>query len=248
MILGKLSAFADLIRSDIINIMCGKFTQMATWREVRQFSILLSARLNDDEERTVTPMQSVPVMHLDSDSGRIITPMVWGFTDRLVERRRPKQMHARGETVHKLPTFRDGFRRRRGVTWIKTFNEGLEVPVVFTDGTPAGKTWTQQWRIRRRDERPAIIGIIYDEFDIGKGIEQEFVQVTVPANALISGITDRMPLILEDEDLPVWLGEVEASEDQVKALIQTMDFSDRWEMFIENPSKKPPRPRKPKKS
>lgn len=145
-------------------------------------------------------------------------------------------MHARGETVHQLPTFREAFRRRRGITWIHTFNEGLEVPVMFTDDTPAGKTWTQQWRIRRTDDRPAIIGVIYDEF----------VQVTVPANALISEITDRMPLLLEDEDLPVWLGEVDATEDQLRALIRTMAFDDRWTMSVEDASKKPPRARKPK--
>lgn len=226
--------------------MCGKFTQMATWREVVAFSEILSARQNDDEELTFTPMRSVPVVHLDADGTRIISPMVWGFTDRAQERRRPNLMHARGETVHQLPTFREAFRRRRGVTWIKTFNEGLEVPVVFTDDTPAGKTWTQQWRIRRLDGRPAIIGVIYDEFDVGNGIEREFVQVTVPANALIAEITDRMPLMLEEEDLPLWLGEVETPEEEVRALIRTMDFTDRWEMFVEDPSKKPPRPRKPK--
>lgn len=226
--------------------MCGKFTQMASWREVHAFSTILSARPNDDEELTFTPMRTVPVVHLDSDGRRMTSPMVWGFTDHAAEHRRPRHMHARGETVHQLPTFREAFRRRRGVTWIKTFNEGLEVPVVFTDDTPAGRTWTQQWRIRRLDGRPAIIGVIFDEFDLGNGIEREFVQVTVPANALISEITDRMPLILEEEDLPVWLGEVEASEDQLRALIRTMDFSDRWEMFVEDPLKKPPRPRKPR--
>ena len=226
--------------------MCGKFTQMASWAEVHAYSSLLSARKNDDEERTFTPMRSVPVVHLDADGARVISPMVWGFTDRAPERRRPKHMHARGETVHQLPTFREAFRRRRGITWINTFNEGLEVPVLFTDDTPAGKTWTQQWRIRRTDDRPTIIGVIYDEFDVGRGLEREFVQVTVPANALISEITDRMPLLLEDEDLPVWLGEVEATEEQLRALIRTMAFDDRWTMAVEDPSKKPPRPRKPK--
>ena len=41
--------------------MCGKFTQMASWAEVHAYSSLLSARKNDDEERTFTPMRSVPV-------------------------------------------------------------------------------------------------------------------------------------------------------------------------------------------
>ncbi len=227
--------------------MCGKFTQMSSWSEVHAFSSLMSARLNDDVEVTFTPMRSVPVVHLNAEGDRVISPMVWGFTDRRADGRRvPKHMHARGETVHQKPTFAEAFRRRRGVTWIKTFNEGLEVPVQFTDGTPAGKAWTQQWRVRRRDQQPAIIAVIFDEFDVGRGVEREFIQITVEANDLISEITDRMPLFLEDEDLPVWLGEVEASEAQVRDLICTKNFGDRWEMWIEDPAKKPPRPRKPK--
>ena len=43
-----------------------------------------------------------------------------------------------------------------------------------------------------------------------------------------------------------WLGEVEATEEQLRALIRTMAFDDRWTMAVEDPSKKPPRPRKPK--
>lgn len=84
-----------------------------------------------------------------------------------------------------------------------------------------------------------MIGVIYDEFDVGNGVELEFVQATAPANALISEITDRMPLILEDEGPPVWPGDAKAGEDQVRALIRT-------EVFVEDPPIKPPRPSKPK--
>ena len=89
---------------------------------------------------------------------------------------------------------------------IHILKEGLEVPAVFTDDTPAGKIWTQQWRIRRLGGKPGIVGVIYDGF--GNGIEREFVRVTVPANARISEIADRMPLILGDEGLPAWLDEL----------------------------------------
>lgn len=72
--------------------MCGKFTQMASWSEVHEFSDLMKARVND-EERVFTPMRAVPVVHLDGDGNRIITPMSWGFTDRRPEgRRTPKLM------------------------------------------------------------------------------------------------------------------------------------------------------------
>lgn len=228
--------------------MCGKFTQLYSWRQVDDVARLLVDPVIGDEVTTFTPMRAVPVVHLDPRGDRIISPMVWGFTDRAATGfRRPRLMHARGETVHRLPTFADAFHARRGITFVRSFNEGHEIPVLFDDGSPAGRTWTRQWTLRRRDGRPAIIGVIYDGFDVGRGPEREFVQVTVPANAMIAAITDRMPLILEEDDLPLWLGEGRASEEELRALIRTNPFDPAlWEMEIEDPTRKPPRPRRKK--
>ena len=61
--------------------------------------------------------------------------------------------------------------------------------------------------------------------------------VTVPPNALIGRITDRMPAILRQEDWPVWLGESDASLADVKALLRTFDDEGAWEMREQAPSK-----------
>lgn len=227
--------------------MCGKFTQMASWAEVYEYANLLGASSNDDV-KTFTPMRAVPVVHLnEAKDGRLVTPMGWGFTDRSSDRkkRRVRNMHARGETVNSKTTWSDAFRYRRGITWAKTFNEGEEIMVQFDDGTPAGKTWTRQWVFRPRDDKPIILGVIYDVFDVGNGPEYEFVQVTTPANPLVMKVTDRMPLVLREEDIELWLGELPAPIEDVLALIRTCDFNEsEWEMFVEDPSKKPPQARK----
>jgi len=225
--------------------MCGKFTQMASWAEVHQFSGLFGARV-EDEVRTFTPMRAVPVVHIGASGDRVATPMIWGFTDRRADGRRvPKHMHARGETVHRLPTFAEAFHLRRGITFAKTFNEGKEYPLTYEDGARTGKSWTQQWTLRHEEGRPAVIGVVFDRFDVGRGAEHEFVQVTVDANQLISAITDRMPLLLEgEEDIALWLGESRAPIEEVMALIRTREFGSDWEMQVEDPSKKPPRPKR----
>jgi putative SOS response-associated peptidase YedK len=226
--------------------MCGKFTQMLTWREVVRLSSLLGARLND-EVVMYTPMRMVPVIHLNTAGERVITPMTWAFTDRKAQGPRiPKHMHARGETVDRLPTFMDAFHERRGVVLARTFNEGEEVEVAYDDGSPAGRTWTRQWTVRTKDPQPFLTGVIFDEFDVGRGREYEFVQVTTPANAVVAKITDRMPLMLRDPDLPVWLGEEKATIADVKALIRTWEDCAQWETAVEDPGRKPPRPRNPK--
>lgn len=56
-----------------------------------------------------------------------------------------------------------------------------------------------------------------------------------------------MPLLLREKDIPLWLGETGAPIEDVKALIKTYEFDPaEWDISIEDPSKKPPRPRKPK--
>jgi putative SOS response-associated peptidase YedK len=222
---------------------------MASWAEIVEYSQTFSASPND-VVLTFTPMRRCGVVHLGPDGERLVTPMVWGFTDRRSEgRRMVKNMHARGETVDTKTTWRDGFRFRRGFTFAKSFNEGKEIPVVDEEGDLTGKTWTQQWTMRPKDGKPVLIGVIYDVFNVGNGEEFEFAQVTVPANAEISRITDRMPLILDEADIELWLGETRAPTEEVKALIRTREFDPaEWEIGPEDPSKKPPRPRKKRKS
>jgi hypothetical protein len=55
--------------------MCGKFTQMASWREVHELSNLFGARV-DDQVQTFTPMLAVPVVHLDSNGDRLSSASV----------------------------------------------------------------------------------------------------------------------------------------------------------------------------
>ncbi len=106
---------------------------------------------------------------------------------------------------------------------------------------------SRQWTIKRKDGKPLIIGVNYDTFDVGRGAEYEFVQVTTPPNDLIAKITDRMLLLLNDDDLDLWRGAIRAPLEDVKALIKTYEFNpDEWDISIEDPNKKPPRPRKPK--
>jgi putative SOS response-associated peptidase YedK len=43
--------------------------------------------------------------------------------------------------------------------------------------------------------------------------------ITSPPNALIGTLPDRMPVILAEEDWGKWLGEVPATNDELKALL-----------------------------
>lgn len=196
---------------------------------------------NPDEpssaEETATPMRFANILRLNDLGERELIKMRWGFPDRKdAAPTRPKHMHARGETVDRLPTFAECFALRRGILPVRTFNEGKELP--------NGKT--EQWTITPKDGKPIGIAVIYEEWINGSDSLLLFVQVTTPANELISQITDRMPAIIEPDDWPLWLGEDHAPLEEVKALLQTYDDKGNWTMEPERKTKRPPPPKPPK--
>lgn len=89
-------------------------------------------------------------------------------------------------------------------------------------------------------------GLLLTSSTTGAEFEFEFVQITVPPNEMLAQITERMPLLLADEDTGLWLGEDRAPVEEVMALIRTRELGSDWETEIEDPTKKPPRPRRPK--
>jgi putative SOS response-associated peptidase YedK len=228
--------------------MCGKFTAMASWREVVAFSRLTDGGGGSDgrggdgggaPDRTVTyrPMSTVPVIVFDRDAGkRIVVPMRWGFPHPK-NPKIPQPIHARAETIDTTPAFRDAFAQaQRGIVVMQTFNEGKEL----------SPTKTEQWTIDPGDGVARGFAFLWRRFQIADYPAPVLacVMATVPASRLISPITDRMPAILDDEDWATWLGEVPATSDAAKATLRTMEGVN-WTMAPE--PKKPPPP-KPSKS
>lgn len=217
--------------------MCGKFTQLSSWQEVHAFSQPLVVKQAGDELVVSTPMRFANIMRLNAAGARELVPMRWGFAGKDDHNpARPKHMHARAETVDRLPTFAQAFASSRGILMVHTFNEGEELP--------NGKT--KQWVVTPQDGQPIAIAVIYEEWHNGTEVLQTFVQVTTPANTLISRITDRMPAILPREAWAAWLGETDAPLTEVKALLQTFEDGGNWVM-TEQASTRPPRPPKPPK-
>lgn len=211
--------------------MCGKFTAMASWRRVVSFSRGFTPQAGDDERVTYRPMMPLPVIVYDPDKKqRRVLAMRWGFPalDNFLT---PKHIHARSETIDSTQAFGPLFRAgRRGIVVMQTFNEGLELP--------NGKT--EQWTIDPCDAVPRGFAFLWQGYEMEGQREPMLacVMVTVPASRLISPITDRMPAVLEDSDWATWLGEVDATPEQVKATLRTMERVN-WKMARE------PKPVKP---
>lgn len=206
--------------------MCGKFTQMSSWRDVHAFSQPLAGA---DSEVVSTPMRFANIIRLNEAGEREVVPMRWGFAAKGDKNpSRPKHMHARSETIDRLPTFSDAFMHRRGILVVHTFNEGEELP--------SGKA--KQWVVTPKDGKPIAIAVICEKWTNGDEALDTFIQVTTSASALISKITDRMPAILRPEDWEVWLGEREGGPADVKMVLRTFEDGGNWTMTEQAHTKK----------
>jgi len=108
--------------------MCGKFTQMMSWGTLVKLADLQSS-MRDGGVETITPMRLAAVIALDGEGRRQSVRMRWGLVppgsnDPMTVK---PHIHARAETIDSKPTFREAFRRRRGLIVVSTFNEGREI-------------------------------------------------------------------------------------------------------------------------
>ena len=203
--------------------MCGKFTQMMSWQAVRALSDLVGRDEAQAPDEIVigTPMRLCRVIHLNGTGRRDNSSMRWGFADRRAKSplERPRHMHARAETIDRLPTFSGAFAERRGILLAQSFNVGQELP--------GGKT--VQHTLVPRDGKPLAIAVIWEKWESrSEGTLLTFVMVTTPPNPLIATVADRMPAILQPQDWPLWLGETSAGPDEVKSILRTCDGD--WDM------------------
>jgi putative SOS response-associated peptidase YedK len=214
--------------------MCGKFTAMASWADVVDFSDAFSASSgagDNDQPVGFKVMSQFGVIIWDrEEKKRKVVPMRWGFPRR-GNWRSPDPIHARSETIDSKPTFAKPFKNaQRGIVLVKTFNEGKQIsPKV-----------TEQHTIMLGDEPAGAIAMLYDRFEIAElpAPLLACVMATVPANELIRTLTtehaesDRMPAFLAKDDWATWLGENDASPDDAKGRLRTVEGI-KWTMTKE---------------
>jgi putative SOS response-associated peptidase YedK len=224
--------------------MCGKFTAMASWREVVDFSQPLTGKPQGDgsgnEEITYGVARALPVIVWDREARkRLVVPMRWGYPHPK-DWWRPQPIHARSETIDTTRAFAEAFATgQRGIVVFKTFNEGEEVV------KPSGKSETVQWTIDPRDGQPRGFAFLWRRFEV-PDLPQPMlacVMVTVSANKLLresilkTEPDPRMPAILEDPAWATWLAENDATAEQAKAVLRTTEGVN-WQLA--------PEPKQPK--
>ena len=182
--------------------MCGLYSLSKSARETRAWF-----EYADDAEfpprAHVAPGQPIGVVRMENGARRFAL-VRWGFIPGWVKEVKPGKplINARGETVMEKPSFRNAMRRRRCLVPADGYYEwsgedGRKVP----------------YFVQRKDKDLFALAGLWEHWLGADGSEIETATLmTISPNAELSGIHDRMPVIIEPGDYETWLaGEVEAA-------------------------------------
>ena len=181
--------------------MCGRFAVTLPSDAMAQlFNATPANDLPDVPNYNVCPTNAVHVLRAD-EGGRQLGPMRWGFIPHWYKKPNdgPLLINARAETIAEKPAFRAACRERRAVM----------IATGFYEWTRDGDT-RLPWYITRTDGAPLAFAAVWQSWQ-AKGAEDPPVRtaaiVTTGANAPMSAIHHRMPVILDLDDIGLWLGE-----------------------------------------
>lgn len=160
----------------------------------------------------LAPTQSAPVVSFDPRTGeRSLDVMRWGLVPHWAKDIKSgySTFNAKAEGIDTRPTFREPFLRRRCLVPLDGFYE-----------------WKKQGRERQpyavalTDGRLMAMAGLWDSWRSPDGEQvRSFTIITTEANELLAPLHDRMPVILGPENWGVWLGEVPADPQRLKALL-----------------------------
>jgi putative SOS response-associated peptidase YedK len=147
----------------------------------------------------VCPTTQVPIVTAH-EGQRHLQAMRWGLIPHWYKKPNagPLLINARSETIAEKPAFRAAARERRG----------LIVATGFYEWTKDAEGGRDPWYITRSDGAPLAFAAVWQSWKQEDGSQLPTCAiVTTGANRTMSAIHHRMPVILEPQDWPLWLGE-----------------------------------------
>lgn len=182
--------------------MCGRYASFLPAEALARLFDTINAVPNAPPSWNVAPSQSAMVVRRQPQSGeRHLDRLVWGliphFTKDLKAARKP--INARSETAATSGMFRGALAARRCLVPADAFYEWR----AMADGK-------QPYAIARRDGAPMAFAGLWEGWRSPDGDAlRSFTIMTTAANATMSALHPRMPVILEPADWPAWLGEAD---------------------------------------
>ena len=180
--------------------MCGRFASSLPPDRIREIFATLGAVPNHAPSWNVAPTQNALVVRRHPDTGeRRLDALSWGlipsFTKDPKGGRKP--INARAETVATSGMFRGAFAGRRCLVPMDAFYEW-----------ETAATGKQPWAFARADGALLAMAGLWEGWrDPAGEVRRTFTIATTAANGFMRRIHDRMPVIVEQDAWPLWLGE-----------------------------------------
>lgn len=177
--------------------MCGRFTLFAPESALAaMFGLETAPRLSP--RYNIAPAQMVAAVRVSPEAGkREIAILRWGLVPPWAKDASigSRMINARAETVSEKPAFRSAFRKKRCLVPASGFYEWEKLP-----------KRKQPYHVGFRDGRPFAMAGLWERWQGPEGAAVESCTlITTGANALVSSIHDRMPVILRPGDFDLWL-------------------------------------------
>jgi putative SOS response-associated peptidase YedK len=178
--------------------MCGRYDLSDSPAAIRaRFSVPAVPEFTANPD--VRPTQSNPIVRLARDgASRECTLARWGLVPAWAKEMKfgNRCINARAETIDRLPAFRAAYRKRRCLVPVNAFYEW--------SGPTGHKT---RWRVGLVAEPLFALAGLWEWWQdpaAGEGVET-YTVVTTAANAALTPIHDRMPVIVAPKDYALWL-------------------------------------------
>ena len=179
--------------------MCGRLALTLPHEAmVALFDAVPSNDLPEVPNYNVCPTVQIPVVTADT-AGRRLRPMRWGFIPHWYKKPNggPLLINARAETIAEKPAFRAACRARRCLVPVTGFYEWYR----------EGKDTPLPWFVQRADGAPLVMAGIWQDWEHAGEAFTSCAVVTTAANAAMARIHHRIPVILTEDQWPLWLGE-----------------------------------------
>ncbi|MGA7329411.1 MAG: SOS response-associated peptidase [Rhodomicrobium sp.] len=181
--------------------MCGRFTQLFTWKELHDlYNLSNPLTPNIRPSWNVAPAQDVGVV-VPEDGGRIYKTMRWGLLPMWAKELKigNQAINARVETAATKPVFRSAWKSRRCLIPASGFYEWREIEV------PGQKKPAKMpFYVSRRDGVPLTFAGLWERWG-----PDNLLTCTILTAEPCDGIRDlhnRMPLMLANDGFEPWLG------------------------------------------
>ncbi len=191
--------------------MCGRVRLPEDWSEIR--IVLRLDKVIEHDYRpiwNVPPTERLPVV-TSKEGARTLAPMRWGLVPSWAKDIKVgfSSFNARADSVDTKPAFRGAWQGGRRC---------LVVTAGFYEWRKPDK---QPFAVALGNRGPMIMAGLWDFWKDpeGKWLRSCTI-ITTDANELIAPLHNRMPVVLEADAWPGWLGEAKATEVELKGMLK----------------------------